>query len=115
MSVNGRAGASFEQALVNYAQTVGFPHAERRVKNGAKDRGDLALHHDWVIEAKNEKVRDVPGALREAKKEAANAGVTRYVAVHKYRNHGIDEAVVSMPFWLFLELISEVERHERVA
>jgi hypothetical protein len=112
MSVNGRAGASFEQALCDYARSAGFPHAERRVKNGAKDRGDLALHHSWVIEAKSEKVRDVPGAMREAKKEAANAGVTRYVAVHKYRNHSIADAMVTMPFWLFLEIIAEVDQQE---
>lgn len=102
---NGRAGAEFEQALVDYAKAHGFPHAERRVKNGSKDRGDLILHTGWVVEAKNEKVRDVPAAMREAKREAANAAVARYAAVHKYRNHQIAEAIVSLPWWLFLEML----------
>jgi hypothetical protein len=113
MSVNGRAGAKFEADLAAYAQTHGHPDCERRVMGGSKDRGDLAGIRGWVIEAKNEAKRDVPGALREAKAEAANAGVTRYAAIHKYRNHPISEAVVSLPFWLFLELTVEVAEQER--
>lgn len=107
MSVNGRAGAKFEIDLAAYARDHGQPDCERRVMGGSKDRGDLAGIRGWVLEAKNEKVRDVPGALREARKEADNAGVTRYAAIHKYRNHTIAEAVVSIPFWLFLELIGD--------
>lgn len=112
MSAAKRAGAKFETDLVAYAQTHGHPRAERRVMGGSLDRGDIAGIDGWVVEAKNEAVRDVPGALREAKREAVNAGVTRYVAVHKYRNHSIAEAVVSMPWWLFLELVADVAGQE---
>lgn len=114
MSASKRAGTKFEADLVAYAKAHGHPRAERRVMGGSKDRGDLAGIADgsWVVEAKNEAVRDVPGALREAKKEAANAGVCRYVAVHKYRGHPIAEAVVSMPWWLWLELVAEVAAEE---
>lgn len=109
MSANGRAGARFETELVEYAREHGFPGAHRLHMGGSKDAGDIWLGVPWVVEAKNEKVRDVPGALKEAEKEAKAAGCSRYVAVHKYRNHTIDNAVVSMPWWLFLEVVGEAQ------
>ncbi len=106
---NGRTGSKFETDLVIYARDHGHPHARRLVKAGRNDIGDLTLGDTipWTLEAKAEKVRDVPGALREARREAENAGHLRYAAIHKYRNHSIAESIVSIPFWLFLELLLE--------
>lgn len=39
---SGRLGAYTETGLVDYLKTHGFPHAERRVTNGNKDRGDIS-------------------------------------------------------------------------
>ena len=45
--------------------------------------------------------------MNEAHHEAANDGVSRFAVVHKRRQHGTSEAFVSMPLWLFAELVGD--------
>ncbi len=107
MSVNGRAGARFEQQVADYLAEHGFPYAERRHTNGAKDRGDLSGIPGWVCELKATRELDVAGAIDEAAKEAANAGAAWYVAILKRRRKPTADAYVVLPLYLFAELVRE--------
>ena len=107
MSVNGRAGARFEQQVADYFAANGFPYAERRHTNGAHDRGDIAGVIGWTLEAKALRDLDVAGAVDEAAKEAANAGARWYAAVLKRRRKPTADAYVVLPLHLFVELIRE--------
>ena len=100
---NRRAGAGFESALEQYFRDHAFD-VMRLPKQGRKDRGDLVLRDvgEWlVIEAKNEKVIDLSGYLRELDVEKANFDQVKTVdmpvngvVIVKRRNHGIGKAYV---------------------
>jgi hypothetical protein len=106
---NGRAGSKFETDLVIYARDHGYPHARRLVKAGRNDIGDISLgdHIHWTIEAKNEKTRNVEGALREGEREADNAGNTKFMAIHKARGLSIAQAHVTFRYWQVLEMLMD--------
>jgi hypothetical protein len=83
-------GSSFERLVADYFKANGFPFADRRVKNGAKDRGDVGGVHAHgqgvVIEAKNYGGRLEPSTwLKEAQVEAENDGAAIGVVVAKRR------------------------------
>jgi len=107
VSVNGRAGARFEQQVADYLAANGFPYAERRHTNGAHDRGDIAGVIGWTLEAKALRDLDVAGAVDEAAKEAGNAGTRWYAAILKRRRKPTADAYVVLPLHLFAELIRE--------
>jgi hypothetical protein len=102
-----RAGARFEQQVVDYLVENGFPYAERRVMGGTRDRGDIAGVIGWTLEAKAEKTLDLAGAIDEAVKEANNAETRWYAAILKRRRKPTADAYVVMPLWLFTELVRE--------
>ena len=88
---SGRKGAYWEHRLASYlACELGLP-VERRVTNGAKDRGDLTGIPFVVVEAKNEKRIDLPGYLREAERERANDGAKLGVVMVPYAHHGVGD------------------------
>ncbi len=107
MSAAKRSGARFEQQVADYLVEHGFPYAERRHTNGAKDRGDLSGIPGWVCELKATRELDVAGAIDEAAKEAANAGAAWYVAILKRRRKPTADAYVVLPLYLFAELVRE--------
>lgn len=109
VSASKRKGSTFERAVVEYLADHGFPQAERRVSNGTKDRGDVAGIKGWVLEVKNCARIDLAGFMAEAKAEAANAGVDRYAAVVKKRQHGVADAYAVVPFWLLAELLADAD------
>lgn len=83
-------GSSFERMVADFLKAKGFPYADRRVKNGSKDRGDIGGVHvhgqSVVIEAKNYGGRLQPGPwLKEAQVEAGNDGSPIGVVVAKRR------------------------------
>jgi hypothetical protein len=83
-------GSSFERLVADYLKGNGFPFADRRVKSGAKDRGDIGGVHvhgqPIVFEAKNYGGRIQPGPwLKEAQIEAENDGAAIGVVVAKRR------------------------------
>ena len=86
---SGRLGAAWEHAVVEYLKANGFPHAERRKTEGAKDRGDIAGIPGFVIEAKNEKTLNLPGALKELLAEKHNADVELGACFVKQRGKGV--------------------------
>jgi len=83
-------GSSYERMLADYLKVNGFPFADRRVKSGSKDKGDIGGIHAHgqrvVIEAKNYGGRLLPGPwIKEAQKEAANDGAPIGIVVAKRR------------------------------
>jgi hypothetical protein len=102
-----RAGARFEQQVVDYLIGHGFPYAERRVMGGTRDRGDIAGVIGWTLEAKSEQRLDLAGAIGEAAVEAAHAETRWYATILKRRRRPIGDAYVVLPLHLFADLLRE--------
>lgn len=113
-----RAGASFEQATVDYLKSaLKQPSIERIPMGGTKDRGDVGNVRTragslLAIECKNETTLRVPEYLREAKTEAEHYGAICGVAVIKRRGIGITpermgEQLVCMTLEDLVKLIND--------
>jgi hypothetical protein len=87
---NGAKGARAERLVADYLKASGFPYADRRVKTGAKDTGDIG-GVPCVIEVKNCRTAQLAGWLDEAVAEAANAKVSRGVVWHHRAGKGKPE------------------------
>jgi hypothetical protein len=88
------AGARFERAIADYlAGTLEDDRVDRRVKTGAKDRGDIsgvrAHGQRLVLEVKDCARTDLPGWTTEAHTEAGNDDALVGVVVHK--RHGVGD------------------------
>jgi hypothetical protein len=95
-------GSSFERLIADYLKAHGFPFADRRVKNGAKDRGDVGGVHihgqGVVIEAKNTTRISLGTWATEAEQERVNDEALAGVIVHKRHGKGkAGEQWVTMP------------------
>lgn len=85
-----------------------FEFADRRVRTGAKDKGDIGGIPGWVIECKAPgpgKPLNLAQAMAEAEVEAGNAGVTCYAAVVKRTRKNVSQAYGVVPLWLLRLLI----------
>lgn len=87
------AGARFERQVADYlAAALGDDRIDRRVKTGAKDRGDIAgVRHRGerlVIEVKDVARTDLAGWVTEAEVERGNDSALAGLVVHKRRGHG---------------------------
>ena len=88
------AGARFERQIADYLAATIDDRIDRRVKTGAKDRGDLAgvrmspaLRSGRVVcELKNTTRTDLAGWTREAATERLNDDAAAAVVIHK--RHG---------------------------
>ena len=69
----------------------GYPLAERRVKQGNKDRGDVSGVPHVVVECKNCRKMDLPQWLREAEVERKNDKAKVGVVVFPRRSHGVGD------------------------
>lgn len=67
-----KKGTAWETAIVEYLRGNGVPHAERRAKNGSKDRGDITGIPGVVIEGKSVARLALAGWMDEATAERAN-------------------------------------------
>ncbi len=52
MNKSGNIGSKAERAVANAANRLGFPHADRRVKRGRNDVGDVLLCPGVVVQVK---------------------------------------------------------------
>ena len=82
-----RAGTAFERSIADYLASILDDRIDRRVKNGAKDRGDIAgvrAHGQRVVlEAKDRARLDLAGWVTEAHVEAGNDDALVGLVVHK--------------------------------
>jgi Holliday junction resolvase len=86
------AGSSMERLVADYFKDNGFPFADRRVKSGAKDKGDIGgVHvHDQrlAIEVKNTAKISLGTWAAEAEQERVNDEALAGVIVHKRHGKG---------------------------
>ncbi len=105
---NGRKGAQFETDLVRFLKPY-FPLAERRVREGAKDRGDLAGIRDFVGEAKNCQRIDLAAFVKELEVEMENAGAKWGAVFVKRRGKSVADSYAVIPTWLFVKMLRRLE------
>jgi hypothetical protein len=89
------AGATHERATADYWRDNWDDRIDRRVKTGAKDKGDIAnlriAGHRVVVECKDEASYDLAGWVREAQNEAENDGALMGFVVGKRKGKGKPE------------------------
>ena len=85
-------GSSFERLVADYLKANGFPFADRRVKSGARDKGDIGGVHvhgrGVVIEAKNTTRISLGPWAAEAEQERVNDEALAGVVIHKRHGKG---------------------------
>ena len=86
------AGSRFEREIADYLAARVDDRIDRRVKTGARDRGDIAgvrVHGERiVIECKNTTRINLAGWASEARAEAVNDSAAIGVVVHKRHGNG---------------------------
>ncbi len=97
-------GSAWEKRVRDYLQAEGFEHAERLPSEGSADRGDIS-GCPYVIECKATTQEQLATAMREAAKEAENAGKPGYIVVRPFRGRHVSEAYATMPLWLATALM----------
>ena len=92
MSKKTQVGASFEQQTADYLAHVLGRSIERRVKHGAKDRGDIAglyiRGQRAVVECKCCKKMELAQWVDEAEEERANDDADYGIVIHKRKGCG---------------------------
>lgn len=87
-----KAGSSFERSVADYLAEHVDDRIDRRVKNGAKDRGDIAglRHHGHrlVVECKNTAKTALGPWATEAEAERGNDDALAGLVVHKRHGKG---------------------------
>jgi hypothetical protein len=106
--MTNRKGPRFERLVADYLAGEGFHAADRRIKTGARDKGDITGIPDWTLETKDLKTIDLAGMVTEATVEAANAGTTWFAAIQKRRGKNVRDAYVVLPLWLFARLLKQL-------
>lgn len=88
-------GSSMERMVADYFRDNGFPFADRRVKTGAKDTGDIGGVHvngeRLAIEVKNTAKLSLGTWAGEAETERINDQALAGVIVHKRHGKGKPE------------------------
>lgn len=86
------AGARFERIIADVLAKHIDDRIDRRVKTGAKDRGDIGgLRHRGmrlVVECKDVAKTDLSGWVREANVERSNDDAHVGLVIHKRRGYG---------------------------
>lgn len=90
-----KAGSSFERSAADYLAAVVDDRIDRRVKNGAKDRGDIGgvrIHGQRIVlECKNTAKTSLGPWATEAEIERGNDDALAGVIVHKRHGKGKPE------------------------
>lgn len=91
-SYHRQKGSSFERLVADYLKANGFPFADRRVKNGSKDRGDIGgVGTDagrLVLECKNTSKISLGAWAAEAEVERVNDEALAGLILHKRHGKG---------------------------
>lgn len=103
-------GTAAETAVVKYLKANGFPKAERRALQGSLDKGDISGVQDVVFEVKDHKTMSLSAWVKELEVEVDNANAVTGAVVHKKRGTlDVGEWYATMPFYMFLDLIRELD------
>ena len=90
-----KAGSSFERSTADYLAAVVDDRIDRRVKNGAKDRGDIGgvrIHGQRIVlECKNTAKTNLGSWAIEAEIERGNDDALAGVVIHKRHGKGKPE------------------------
>lgn len=90
-----KAGSSFERSAADYLAAVVDDRIDRRVKNGAKDRGDIGgvrIHGQRIVlECKNTAKTSLGPWATEAEIERGNDDALAGVVIHKRHGKGRPE------------------------
>ena len=106
MSKSKARGTAWETEIVNTLRSKWWPNAERRTLSGAADKGDINLHPDVVIEAKDHGTLRFSQWISEAETERVNAGASIGVVWAKRRGKAsAGDAYVVMTGEQFIELL----------
>ena len=97
-------GTRWESEVVKYLRPNGFPAARRNVQTGSKDIGDIGGVPYFALEAKDTQKHTLSDFVKQANREAENAGVPWGAAVIKKRHHPTAEAYVVMDLATFAEV-----------
>lgn len=85
-------GSTFERLVADFLATHVDDRIDRRVKNGAKDRGDIAglrhLGQRIVLECKNTAKMALAGWAAEAEAERQNDDALAGIIIHKRHGKG---------------------------
>lgn len=100
-----KTGPKFEKDVAALLTGLTPYEVERRVQGGARDRGDLSGIPGWVHELKSEARIVLGSTMNEAQKEARNAGVDHWAAVHKRRSHHLERSYVTVELWEHARLL----------
>jgi predicted phosphatase len=87
-------GTAWETATVNFVKEHHNPEAHRNVQMGAKDIGDFDGYYLHASECKNVKTVTLPEFIRQANREAANAGKPYGCVWLKRRQVGVKDSFV---------------------
>lgn len=111
---NGAKGTEHETKIVRLFKRMFWPDADRLVKTGRLDRGDLRGPRGWTIEAKNLGAINLPKMIAEARTEAGNDGRRWFAGIQKARrgvnsSGRIEDAYFVVPLEMGALLMRAVE------
>jgi hypothetical protein len=108
MSKSKQKGTSAETAVVNWLQSKGRKHVERRSLNGSHDRGDIAGIPCVVIEVKNCAKMELSQWVSELQVEMHNDKAETGTVIHKKRGTtDVGYWYATMPVSVWFELIEK--------
>lgn len=96
VNTSKRKGSRFEDDVVRYLRTGGFPEAERRVQGGSKDRGDIAGIAATILECKARDRHRLWETMDETERERENGRMPWAVSILKRPRKPVAEAAVVM-------------------
>ncbi|MEV2279298.1 hypothetical protein AB0I72_27340 [Nocardiopsis sp. NPDC049922] len=108
--MSGRAskarGYRYEADLEKFGRSW-FPRLKRLGSQGQNDKSDFSGVRDWALEAKDRSPIRLSEWLREAEREAANAGKPWYAVLVKQRGKNVSHSYFVMTITLGFNLIKE--------
>jgi hypothetical protein len=87
-------GTAWESLIVAYLREHHNPAAHRNVQMGSKDIGDISGLYLHALEAKAERTITLPEYIKQANREAVNAGEPFGCAVVKKRGGNVKDGYV---------------------
>lgn len=108
MSKSKQKGTAAETAVVNWLQSKGRKHVERRALSGLLDRGDIAGIPAVVIEVKNHARMTLSDWLKELEVEMHNDKADTGVVIHKkVGTQDVGKWYATMPVDVWYKLLEE--------